>query len=81
MVAPAEFPRIVADHAVLGGKPCIRGTRLSVEFILELVASGGTRDTIAARHPSLKPTDVDEAVRYAAKFLQNEVFISSKADE
>ncbi len=35
---------IVADPAVLGGKPCVRGTRLSVEFILELIASGATRE-------------------------------------
>jgi uncharacterized protein (DUF433 family) len=73
MVALAGFPRISVDPAVLGGKPVIRGTRLSIEFILELIASGGSRDSITKAYPQLSPEDVDEAVRYAAGFLKNEV--------
>ena len=42
----AMFKRIVSDPAVLGGKPCIRGTRISVEFVLELLASGAARQDI-----------------------------------
>jgi len=44
---------IVADPQVLGGKLCVRGTRLSVEFLLELAASGATRDQILAEYPQL----------------------------
>ena len=37
------FDRIVCNSAILGGKPCVKGTRISVEFLLELVASGAAR--------------------------------------
>lgn len=77
MVASA-FPRIVSDPAILGGKPCIRGTRLSVEFILELVAGGGTREAIAARYPQLTIDDVEEAVRFAARSFSNEKVIATE---
>ena len=40
------FTRIVSNPAILGGKPCIKGTRISVEMILEWVASGASRDDI-----------------------------------
>jgi uncharacterized protein (DUF433 family) len=44
---------IVSDPRILGGKPCARGTRLSIEFLLELVASGGTQEQILAQYPQL----------------------------
>lgn len=56
--------RIVSDAAVLRGKPRIRGTRISVEFILELVASGACREDILAVYPHLTAEDVEEALRY-----------------
>jgi len=40
------YARIVSDSAVLGGKPVVKGTRISVEFLLELFASGATRPDI-----------------------------------
>lgn len=73
-----DFPRITSDPAILGGKPCIKGTRLSVEFILELIASGATRDDVVRAYPQLAADDVEQAVRYAAQFLRNEVIISTK---
>lgn len=78
MVAPPEFDRIAADPAVLGGKPCIKGTRLSVEFILELAASGGSREQIVRAYPELRGEDVEQALRYAARFLKNEVVVSTR---
>lgn len=42
---------IVADPQILGGKPCVRGTRLSVDFLLELTASGATPEQILAQYP------------------------------
>ena len=60
------FPRIVQDPGILGGKPCIKGTRLSVEFILGLIASGGTAEVIAQRYPQITPSDMADAVLYAA---------------
>jgi uncharacterized protein (DUF433 family) len=60
------FDRITSDPAILGGKPAIRGTRISVEMILEWVASGATRDDILVRHPHLTAEDVEQALGYAA---------------
>ena len=45
------FDRIVSDPAILGGKPIIRGTRISVALILEWVASGATRAEVLRKHP------------------------------
>ena len=70
------FPRITSKPGVLGGKPCIKDTRISVAFILELLASGGTRDDIIAAYPQLTADDVTEAVQYAAKFLENDIHIA-----
>jgi len=68
------FTRIVSDSAVLGGKPCVKGTRISVEFILELFASGATHEQILCAYPQLTGEDLEEALRYAARFLENESF-------
>mgnify|MGYP002396014747 CR=1 FL=1 len=73
------FKRISSDPAILGGKPCIRGTRLSVEFILELLASGASRQEILDAYPHLVAEDIEEAVRYAARFLRNEVVLEVEA--
>ncbi|MDQ3441276.1 MAG: DUF433 domain-containing protein [Planctomycetota bacterium] len=72
------FDRISSNPAVLGGKPCVKGTRISVEFILELIASGATRADVVTAYPHLAEADVEQAVRYAARFLQNEVVIAAE---
>ena len=66
------FAHITSDVAVLGGKPCIQGTRISVEFILELFASGATHEDILRAYPHLTAEGIAEALRYAARFLKNE---------
>ena len=72
------FDRIVSDPAVLAGKPHIRGTRISIEVILEWIASGGTTAEIVHTYPHLTPADVEQAVRYAARFLENEVVLTAE---
>jgi len=67
----AEDP-IVSNPQVVGGKPCVRGTRLSVEFLLELAASGGTQEQILAQYPQLTPDGLAAAFRYAADVLKGE---------
>jgi uncharacterized protein (DUF433 family) len=64
------FSRITHDPAVLGGKPCIRGLRISVSTIVGLVASGVSRDRILAAYPLLEDPDIDEALAYAAWRLE-----------
>ena len=72
------FDRITADPAILGGKPCIKGTRISVEFVLELLAAGASRDDIVKTYKHLSPEDIEQAVRYAARFLKNEVVLTGE---
>lgn len=74
----AMFDRISCNPAVLGGKPCIKGTRISVEFILELVASGASRDDILKAYPHLTAEDVEQALRYAAESLKNDVILTAE---
>ena len=63
---------IVSNPEILGGKPCVRGTRLSVEFLLELAASGATQEQILAQYPQLTPGGIAAAFRYAASVLKGE---------
>ena len=70
-----HFQNIVSNAAILGGKPCISGTRISVELIMEWLGTGGTLDSIAAKHPLLTPELVMEAIRYAARFAKNDIVI------
>jgi uncharacterized protein (DUF433 family) len=74
-----DFPHIEANASVLGGKPCIKDTRISVEFILELIASGATVQTISETYPQLSVQAVEEAIRYAARFSKNEIFVEVKS--
>jgi uncharacterized protein (DUF433 family) len=64
---------IVSDPAVLGGKPCVRGTRITVQHVLELLASGATREDILRAHPQLTTEGLSAAIQYAAQAMQNEV--------
>ena len=65
--------RIVSDPRILGGKPCIQGTRVSVEMILEWLASGASRDEIVHSYPHLSADDVEEALRYAVQSVNHEI--------
>lgn len=70
------FDRITSNPAILGGKPIIRDTRISVELILEWMASGATRDDIVRRHAHLAATDIEQALGYAAAAIKNEVLVT-----
>ncbi|MDO8139935.1 MAG: DUF433 domain-containing protein [Candidatus Brocadiales bacterium] len=67
--------RITANKEKFGGKPIIKGTRISVEFILELLASGVTEDEILRDYPHLTREDIHACLEYAAHALKNEVFL------
>jgi uncharacterized protein (DUF433 family) len=60
-----QFPNIISNPAILGGKPCIKGTRISVELIMEWLRTGGNVQTITAKHTLLNEETVMEAIRYA----------------
>ena len=58
--------------------PIIRGTRISVEIILEWIASGASRDDIVRKHPHLRAADVEQALAYAASAVRNEVWVTAE---
>ena len=60
-----HFPRITHNPAVMGGKPCIRGLRVTVGTIVGLLADGQSRERILRAYPYLEPEDLDEALAYA----------------
>ncbi|CAN2042121.1 Antitoxin [Candidatus Magnetomoraceae bacterium gMMP-15] len=66
--------RITANPKILGGKPIIEGTSLSVEFILELLASDVSEDEILADYPHITKNDIHACFRYAAQSYKKEMF-------
>jgi uncharacterized protein (DUF433 family) len=64
------FPRITHNPAVMGGKPCIRGLRVTVGTIMGLLAAGTPRERILQAYPYLEPEDLDEVMAYAAWRLE-----------
>ena len=67
------FERITFDPRVMGGRACIRGMRITVSLIVNLVANGMTTDEILTEYPDLEADDVREALQYAASLASEEV--------
>ena len=65
-----ELRRITIDPEVMGGKPCIRGMRVTVGMIVEAVAAGRTVQDLLADFPYLEEQDIREALSYAASLAQ-----------
>ena len=64
--------RITYNPKILGGKPVIKGTRISVDFILELLAGGMAEEGVVKEYPQLKKEDIRAALEYAAITLKRE---------
>ena len=58
--------RITFDPEIMGGKPCLRGMRVTVGMIVGLIASGHSKQEILKLYPYLETEDIDEALQYAA---------------
>ena len=67
--------RIICDPGVLAGKPVIRGTRLAVDFILNLKAHGATEDEILAEYRGLTQEDIQACYLFAGKSLESFSFM------
>ncbi len=67
--------RISITPGVMVGKPVIRGTRLTVEFILNLMAHGATAQEIIAEYKGLAVEDVQACILFASKSLENTIFM------
>ena len=68
---------IISDPGILGGKPVIEGTRLSVEHILGLLACNMSHREIVEAYPVLTVEDINGVLEYAAKALQNDIVYRS----
>jgi len=65
-------PRIILDPTILAGKPIIKGTRLSVDLVLDLLASGWTESEILREYPDLVREDILACIRYAQEIVRSE---------
>jgi uncharacterized protein (DUF433 family) len=64
------FTRITVDPDRMGGVPCIRGLRIPVATVVDLVADGLTREEILQYYPDLEAEDIEEALRFAAEAVR-----------
>jgi len=74
-----EQPRITIDPKVLAGKPIIRGTRLSVEFVIGLMAEGWSEADILANYSGITHDDIIACLAYARDTLSSERVFPSAA--
>ena len=70
------FDRITFDPNMLGGKACIRGMRIAVSLVVNLVANGMSVEEIISEYPELEREDVRQALRYAA-WVSDDQFIAA----
>jgi uncharacterized protein (DUF433 family) len=65
--AMSEIHRITVDPAQCGGRPCLRGLRIRVKDVLDLLAAGASREEILADYPLLEAGDITASLEYAAR--------------
>ena len=68
--------RISRDPAVMLGKPCIKGTRITVEFVLRKLGAGRTVSDILDAYPHLTEDDIRSALDFAADYMQHETILA-----
>ena len=68
-----DFDRITFNPAVMGGKACIRGMRITVGLIVSLVAGGAASADILRDYPDLEAEDIRQALTYAAWLVREDV--------
>ena len=73
MTALQPFDRITVDPNIMNGRPCIRGIRVQVSLILNLVANGMTADEIVKSYPYIEPEDISQCLRYAAWLAEDRI--------
>lgn len=67
------FTRIKVDHRIMGGVPCIAGTRIPVAMIVRMIANGTSEADIREQYPQLAQEDIREALRFAAASVDERV--------
>lgn len=69
-VWPMPFTRITVRPDQMGGAPCIRGLRIPVSVVVDMIADGMTAEEILDLHPDLEREDISEALRFAAEAVR-----------
>ena len=73
-----KYPRISIDPAVMMGKPCIKGTRITVELILRKLGAGRSLADVLEAYPRLAEDDLRAALAFAADYLQHETVLAAE---
>lgn len=71
----SSMDRITVDPRQCGGRPCIRGMRIRVTDVLDLLAAGLSREQVMEELPDLESEDVDTCLRFASRRIDNPVVI------
>ena len=71
----SELHRVTVDPEVCGGRPCLRGLRIRVTDVLDLLAAGASRKEILEDYPYLEPGDITAALEYAARQTDHPVLL------
>jgi uncharacterized protein (DUF433 family) len=72
------FDRITFDPGMMGGRACIRGMRITVSLVVNLVANGMTSEEILREYPELEEGDIRQALQYAASLANEEIHVLSE---
>jgi len=72
------FDRITFDPGMMGGRACIRGMRITVSLVVNLVANGMTSEEILREYPELEERDIRQALQYAASLANEEIHLLSE---
>jgi uncharacterized protein (DUF433 family) len=75
------FDRITFDPNIMAGQACIRGMRVTVSLVLNLVANGKTVADIIEDYPYLEPEDIRQSLQYAAWLAQERVYRSQRPEQ
>ena len=73
MTIVKPFDRITVDPNTMDGKPCIRGMRIQVSLILNLVANGMSSEEIIGAYPYIEPEDISQCLQYAAWLAEDRI--------
>lgn len=69
-----DFNRITFNPAIMGGQACIKGMRIPVSLLVNLVANGMVTDEIIREYPDIEPEDIKEALQYASWLAKEELY-------
>lgn len=67
------FDRVTFDPAIMGGRACIRGMRITVSLVVNLVANGMSTEDIIREYPELEKDDVRQSLQYASALANEEI--------